>query len=283
MPAPTPGDKDHPREVRVRRWLASARSRFEGSWVQDLGTRLKRLDFGNAIVLLGAALLLSVLPLIILLSSLANERIDDDLSRHIGLDGRGAHIIAGLFRSAPAHSAGPIALGLITAFAGSMSVASSLQSIYEGVYDQEHRGWHDFPRFLAWVGAMLAALIVEGVLDGPIHAAAGPVVLGLASFLGLAVFFWWTMHFLLAGRVSWRLLIRPAVVTALLWLGLAVFSSIYFSSALIEEHRLYGTIGVVFILMAWLIAIGAVVVLGAAGGAVWQARADRGSAAADSG
>ena len=60
------------------------------------------------------------------------------------------------------------------------------------------------------------------------------------------------------------------------WLGFALFSSVYFSSALISENKLYGTIGVVFILMAWFIAIGAVIVLGAACGAVWQERKNRG-------
>lgn len=83
------------------------------------------------------------------------------------------------------------------------------------------------------------------------------------------------MHFLLAGRLAWRQLIRPAVVTSVLWFGLALFSSVYFSSAITSENKLFGTIGVVFILLTWFIAIGAVIVLGATGGAVWQERTDR--------
>jgi membrane protein len=62
-------------------------------------------------------------------------------------------------------------------------------------------------------------------------------------------------------------------VSGLLWLVFALFFSLYFSSAIISEHKLYGTIGVVFVLLTWFIAIGAVIVLGAAFGAVWQARA----------
>src|SRR5205823_13127466 len=109
----------------------------------------------------------------------------------------------------------------------------------------------------------------------PLRSAVGPVVRGLVSLMGVTIFFWWTMHFLLAGRVRWRYLLRPAFVSGLFWLGFALFSSISFSSALISEHKLYGTIGVVFILMAWFIAIGAVIVPGAACGAVWQERAVR--------
>jgi membrane protein len=57
-----------------------------------------------------------------------------------------------------------------------------------------------------------------------------------------------------------------------LWVGLAIVSSVYFSSAVITEHRLFGTIGVVFVLLTWFIAVGAIVVLGAVLGAVWQRR-----------
>jgi len=64
-----------------------------------------------------------------------------------------------------------------------------------------------------------------------------------------------------------------------LWLGLELFSSVYFSSSIIDDSRLYGPIGVVFSLMVWFIAIGAVVVLGAAAGATWDQRKARSAGA----
>jgi uncharacterized BrkB/YihY/UPF0761 family membrane protein len=51
-----------------------------------------------------------------------------------------------------------------------------------------------------------------------------------------------------------------------------VFSSVCFSSAIISGSRLYGTIGVVFTLMTWFIAIGAVIVPGAVAGATRDER-----------
>jgi membrane protein len=251
------------------------RDRFERSWLQDLIARLQAVEFANSIVLFGAALLLSMLPLIILLGGVANERIDDDLSEHIGLNRRGAYIMAGLFRRSPVHSAGPIILGVLIALAGTVTVASSLQLIYERAFGQERRGLRDLPRFVIWVCVLLGALIVEGSIDNPIRNAVGPVALGLVSLVGWTLFFGWTMHFLLAGRVPWRQLIRPALLSGLFWLGFALLSSVYFSTALISEHKLYGTIGVVFILATWFIAVGAVIVLGAVCGAVWQERASR--------
>jgi membrane protein len=72
--------------------------------------------------------------------------------------------------------------------------------------------------------------------------------------------------------VPWRLVLEPALITALLWTGLALFSSVYFSSVIIDDSRLYGTIGVVFTLLTWFILIGGVIVFGATFGAVWQRR-----------
>jgi uncharacterized BrkB/YihY/UPF0761 family membrane protein len=66
--------------------------------------------------------------------------------------------------------------------------------------------------------------------------------------------------------------VRPAIVTALLWMGLELFSAVYFAPAIVSDSRLYGTIGVVFSFMAWFIAIGAVIVLGAVAGTTWNQR-----------
>jgi membrane protein len=250
----------------------AARREAWGRLLKELFTELKTVDFGNAIVVMGATLLLSALPLLILVSSIANQRIDDDLSRHIGLDRKGAHIFEGLFRTSPAHSAGSVALGIVVSVAGATTFVASLQAVYESAFDQERRGWRSLPRSLVWLAVLIAALIAGASYDHPLRAAAGRLVRDAASLLLVFVFLWWTMHFLLAGRVGWRRLIGAAVATTLLWQGLALFSSVYFSSAVISEHKLYGTLGVLLILVTWFIAIAAVLVLGAAVGTVWEKR-----------
>ncbi len=62
------------------------------------------------------------------------------------------------------------------------------------------------------------------------------------------------------------------MTTAVFWMGLGVFASFYLSSTLVSDSRLYGKIGVVFTLVTWFIAIGAVITLGAVAGVVWQKR-----------
>jgi Virulence factor BrkB len=211
---------------RARRRLAAARDRYQGSWVQEIATQLKVLDVAKWTTVFGAELLWSVVPLLILLSSLANERIDDELSRHIGVTGEGVHIIRSLLRNSPTHPLVPILTGLIFAFVGSIALVGSLQVLYERTFDQQPRGWRDI--------------------------------------------------------LPWRVLVRPALVTATLWLALALFSSISLSATIVSDSRLYGTIGVVFTLLTWFILIATVLVLGATLGAVWQNRKGQGLRAADS-
>jgi membrane protein len=267
---------------RARRQVGAARARYEGSWVGDIVTQLKALHFFDWTTIFGAELLWSALPFIIVLSSLANTRIDDDLSRHIGLNGRGAHIVETLFRNTPSHAVVPIVTGLLFSFAGIVAVVASLQVVYERLFDQDHRGWRDLPRYVLWAVVVIGLLAAEGIIEHPERRAAGPVVQALLTFVIATIFFFWTMHFLLDGRVPWRRLVRPALVTALLWVALAFFSSLYFSTTVIDDSKTYGTIGVVFTFLTWFILIGCVIVLGAACGAVWEARGGRSAYAVDS-
>jgi hypothetical protein len=183
-------DQDGSRRLRVRRLAGTARGRFEGSSAQTFLRRLGALDFLDSIVLFGSALLVSVLPFVILLSSLANHRIDTDLSRHIGLNRQGALIVSQLFRSSPAHSTAAVVIAQIFATAGTIVVASSLQVIYERVFDQRHRGWKDIPRFAAWAGVLFGVLVADSVISNHAYTLVGPVGQGLVTYAGVAAFFW---------------------------------------------------------------------------------------------
>src|ERR1700752_923820 len=177
--------------VRARALAEAARGRFDGSSAQIFLRQLGAVDFLNTSVLFGAALLTSVLPFVILVSSLADKRVDADLSRHIGLNRQGALIVSQLFRSSPAHSVAAVVTALIFATAGTMAVSGSLQVIYERVFGQHHRGGKDVHRFAAWVAVLFGVLVAESLISEPVHAAVGPVGQGLVTFAGVAAFFWW--------------------------------------------------------------------------------------------
>jgi membrane protein len=224
-------------------------------------------------MLFGAGLLVSLLPLLILLSAFASERVDDDIARHLGLDRRASAIVTQLFTTAPARLNVATATSLLFVLAGTLAVASSLQQIYEKVFGQPHRGVRDLPRLLIWIAVLFGVLASESLVGPPVRGAPGGAeFIELVTFAVLAPFFWWTMHFLLGGRVGWRRLLPSAISTGVLFGLLGVFSSLYFSSTIISDSQTYGSIGAVFSIMTWLIAIGAVIIMGAVMGTVWYAR-----------
>ena len=235
--------------------------------------RLRALDFANQAMLFGAGLLVSLLPFVILLSAFASQRVDDDISLRLGLDRRAAGIVDHLFTSSPTSLNAATATSLVFLIAGMLAAASSLQQIYEKVFRQDHRGMRDLYRLLTWIVVLCLTVVLESLAGRPVsNVSAGGWLAPLITVAIMTPFFWWTMHVLLAGRVPWRKLLPSAIITGVFFGGLGVFSRFYFSEAIISDSKTYGTIGAVFALMTWLIAIGAVIILGAVAGVAWEDR-----------
>jgi membrane protein len=253
------------------------RARYEGSFAQDFARGLGAVDFGDRIIIFGACLLVSVLPLIIVLSAYAGHHIEDDIAQHLGLSTQGDHVVEGLFQASVTGFDLAIFVGLVLSFAGTIAVARSVEVIYERAFQHPPlapaKGWLRCVVWVALVGAVAVgdASVGKTLRDGP----AGPAVISVVEFVGFSLFFWWSIHFLLAGRETWRAVLPAAIATSAFWLGLGVFAAFYFSSSLVSDSKTYGPIGVTFTLVTWFIAIGAVLTLGAVAGAVWQKRRSR--------
>src|SRR5690242_9035843 len=120
------------------------------------------------------------------------------------------------------------------------------------------------------------AVVAESLVERPVSSGtAGGWLAPLVTIAIMTPFFWWTMHFLLDGRIRWRTLLPSAVITGVFYGGLGVFSKFYFSETIISDSKTYGTIGAIFGIMTWFIAIGAVIILGAVAGAVWEDRGNQ--------
>jgi membrane protein len=256
--------------------LTGWRGRYQGSFAHDFVKALGAVDFGDQIIIFGASLLLSVLPLIIVLSTYASHRIQDDIARHLGLSAQGTRVVDGLFKASAASLNLAVLLGLLLSLAGTIVVGRSVEMIYERAFDQpplsRGEGWL---RCTVWVVVISGVLITDGAIDQALRRDAGSVVFGLVEFVLFSLFFWWSIHFLLAGRESWRAVRPAAVTTGLFWMGLGVFAAFYFSTTVVSDSKTYGTIGVTFTLVTWFIAVGAIISLGAVTGAVWHKRRGR--------
>ena len=271
-PQPTAQRKTKPPAPLGRKAVA-ARDRYQGSLAQGFVTQLSALGFIDQIMLFGAGLLVSLLPFLILLSAFASNRVDDDIALRLGLNRQASGIMTHLLTSAPATLSVATVTSLLFVAAGTLAVAGSLQQIYEKAFGQDHRGWRGAYRLLIWVVTLCLVVALETVAGRPVRdASAGAGLVELVTFAIWAPFFWWSMHFLLAGRVPWRRLLPSAIFTGAFYVGLGVFSKFYFSATITSDSRTYGTIGAILGILTWFVAIGAVIILGAVAGVVWEDR-----------
>lgn len=269
-----PGPTQPNQQGRGQNWW---RERYEGSFAQDLMKSLSDLEFGNWIIVFGASFMLSVLPLIILLTAFANSQVDDDIATRLGLDRQGAHIIDNLFSPThPGWNFGVI-VALALSAAGTIAVAREIQRLYQRLFGHpDVRGWSNVLRCFVWVLGVVAEVYLDAVISRPLRdLPGGRVFLGLGNVVISLALFWWGSHFLLRGKESWRRLFPPSITTAIFWVGLGGFASLYFSSSVVSDSHLYGPIGVVFTLITWFIAMGAVIILGAVIGNIWLIRRER--------
>src|SRR3974390_1325374 len=272
---PSNGGSDNPRTQDGNSFWRRLRDHYEGSVVEDLVKGLGEVEFGDQIIIFGASFLLSVLPLILLLGFFANSRVDDNIATRLGLNAEGSHIVEKLFatNTHPAFAFGVI-VSLALSLAGTIAVARSVQRLYERVFGQpDIRGWSNVLRCFVWAMVAAGEVVLDAVTSRQLRdLPAGRAFLGLGNLVIVTAFFWWGLHFLLRGRESWRRLFPAALITGVFWVGLGAFAAFYFSSTLISDSHLYGTIGVVFTLVTLFIAMGAVITLGAVVGQVWLKR-----------
>ena len=252
----------------------AVRARYSDSWIQELRNHLAAVEFFDRTVVIGAELLWSGIPLLILVSSFANHAIGGDLSRDLGLDEHGTAIVNSLFRDHPSHSVDAVVTTVIICGAGVVSVIQSIQVVYERLFGQEHHGWRDLPRYLLWFAVVLAMGAADAATGAKAHGLAQEIVQGAVTFLAAGAFFTWTIWFLLHGQVPFRDVVPSALATGALWLLLAAASPAYFGPMIVDDTQSFGTIGAVLVFLTWFVLIAGVIVLGAALGAVWLNRRD---------
>jgi membrane protein len=236
------------------------------------------MDFINRGMLFAAVLLLCFFPFLIIVNALAGQPATTGLVRRLGLNQEAAADVSHLFTSSSATSSAITGSSWVFFVLGGIAAAAAIQELYERVFDLEGRGMKDMPRRLIWLAVLIGSAYLAGLAGPSLRDSGGPVLLFAIGLIALTAFWWFTMWLLLAGRISWRDLFPSALATAICWIGMEVVFSIIFSSTVISNNKKYGPIGIVFAFMSWLIAIGVVVILGAAVGVVWRERKLRPSA-----
>ena len=264
------GDRSGVRQ-RVRRGIQAGKGKYSGSSAEYLWNRLNALDFMNRAMLFAATLLLLAFPFILVAAALSGRSVVGPMARRLGLNHQAAADVGHLFTSSSATSHAVTGLAWVFFILSGIALAGAIQGLYEQIFGLDGRGVKDTHRRLIWLAIWVGWLFLTGVVGPPIRAA-GPAVFAIVGLIGFILFWWFTMWFLLGGRISWRRLVPPAVATGVFWLGMEAVFSVIFSGMVTSDDQKYGPVGVVFALMSFCIAIGVVIILGAVAGTVWQDR-----------
>jgi membrane protein len=255
----------------VRRAAEWGQGKYAGSWAEYLWHRLDAVDFMNQAMLLAATLLLCAVPFMLIAAALAGRSVVSALSVRLGLSQQAAADVGHLFTSSSATSNAVTGLSWAFFILGGIAAATAIQRLYQRVFGQDPRGPRDTPRAVIWL-ALAVGWTALGTAVAPGFYATSPEMWWNENIPANIVLCCFTMWFLLAGRVSWRRLVPCAVATGAFWLGMLAVFSVIFSGMVISYDQKYGPIGVVFGLMSFFIAIGVVIILGAAVGLMWQER-----------
>jgi membrane protein len=259
---------------RIRRGIEEGKRRYAGSSADALWSRLNSVDFLNQGMIFAGTLLLCAFPFLIVADSVAGRSAASGLGRRLGLNRQAADDFGHLFTSSHATVASVTGFAWVFLILSGFAVGASLQGLYQRIFGLDSRITRDMPRSLIWIVLALAWAYLSSLI-GPQVRAGGPVVFAIVGLIAFTCFWWLTMWLLLAGRILWRRLFPPALATGVFWLGMEAVFAVTLSGMITSNDQKYGTIGIVFSLMSYLIAIGVVIILGAVTGLVWHERRSR--------
>jgi membrane protein len=112
---------------------------------------------------------------------------------------------------------------------------------------------------------------------GPI----GLLLIAIMQGIGTLVFYWWSQHWLLAGRVTWRALLPGSLAVGVLTTIVFRLTRVFMPGQMTWPVRAYGLIGGVFVLSVWLMVLCIVIFGGVLFGALLVERRALASADVD--
>lgn len=251
---------------RYARWCAwCRRSVFANVWRG--GTQLELLRRSMAFATLGLVTLVPLLVVVAAVDPASQQGFGQWVADGMGLPPATAAPVMRLFAThhAQARQIGVLSLVLLAAFG--LAFVTDIQLGYRRIWELPAWSWRQTWRRAVWLAVMVGYLAFEeesGVLlgNGTLESAGRIAVFAVGGLL----FFWWTQHFLLAGRVSWGQLLPGAVATVVGLIGLRAFSALVFNPLIVSSAEDYGTVGVVLVVLSWLIGVGFVIFGGALAG-----------------
>jgi membrane protein len=214
-------------------------------------------------------LFLSLFPLLLVVTAVvgfvasSGKDVAGEIVADLGLTGTAATTVTDAVAAAARSRRTASVVGLGGLIWSAMGVASAMKTAVDRAWQAKSGGVRDRAAALVWlVGAGLvvfAFLTVTGLIVS--------VLPGWAAWLatvfttaGHVFLFWWTLHFLSATDVGWRPHLPGAVMTGVGFEVLTIAGAFIVPRVVASSSALYGSIGAVFAVIAWLFLFGRLIV-----------------------
>lgn len=209
-------------------------------------------------------LLLVVIAVVGFLSS-SDSTFAFDLIRDLGLRGRAAETMRDALETAEGSRRAASIVGLVGLLWSGLGVVGSLQTALNAVWQVTGRGLVERLYALRWLVGAGGLFLATAALGALLRLAPGParpvtVLLGLAL---TTVLFLWTYSSLGNANVGWRVHLPGSLLVAVGFEILKVVGTFLIPRAVSSSSALYGSLGVVFAVLAWLLLYGRLILYGA--------------------
>jgi membrane protein len=210
-------------------------------------------------------LMLSAVAIIGFVSASSDTDLAGRLVKQLGLTGAAAKSLTDAFRTAESSRQAASVIGVLGLLWSGLGLVGGLQYAYNAVWQVNDRGMKDKAIGLAWLGGAAILFVGGAVLTTALRwlpgflAPAGVVVSFLVS-LGLWL---WTLRILPNVRMGWRDLLPGAIFGAVGLEVLKVAGAYWVPKMVASSSQLYGFLGVVFAVLAWLLFFGRLVIYSA--------------------
>lgn len=241
-----------------RRWPAFGRA-------LDVQDRVGEINGGFVASAITVSVFIAIFPLLLVAIAVigfiakGDDHFTNDLIHHLSLSGSAAKTVeSAITRASESRKAASVVGLLGLAWSGS-GVAVALQQGVRAPWQERSEGIRDRLLGLAWLvvaGIGFAVAIAMSSVLNFLPDAAPHVVLDLAAVaVGVTIevgLFWWMFWGLGTGRVPARDLLPGAILAAVGFEVLKLVGTIYVPHLVASSSSLYGPLGIVFAILAWL-------------------------------
>ncbi len=243
--------------------------------------RFSEVHGGQLAAAVTLAAFISIFPLLItaigvvgFFSHSASD-LPGEVVRRLGLTGDAATVVTSTITTAEKSRKAASAVGLAGLLWTGLNLVAALEFAFDSVWQVSGRGLKDKLYGLAWLAGASAILLASFSLTALLNwlpGPAGPFVFLVALLVDVALWLW-TFRVLTNRKLGWRPLLPGALLGALGLEVLKVLGSVYVPMAVRSSSALFGSIGVVFAVLAWLLFFGRLLVLAAVLNVVrWEER-----------